>query len=368
MRANYGKKLRNYFIHHSNPIFLFDFSWYQVFDSASVDSNILGIKKTKNQNKVLSVIAGKEFDINNFQAYVDKNAASMTFYEDNYWTIKSDDHNVLKRKLISSGMNLNEWDFTIYRGILTGLNEAFIIDSQTKDELINMDSKNLEIIKPLIRGRDVERFGYNFQELWLIFSRRGIDIDDYPTIKEYLNKYKIQLLPKINEKQNQGRKPGTYKWFEIQDNTAYFPEFDKEKLIWAETMRVHKLGDRSFPRFGYDITGIFPDKTVFIGVGYHLKYLLAFLNSAIGRWLIMEYVTKLDTGGYMMQKIFLDKIPIIIADENHENLIIELIDQILAAKKSDSHADTSALENEIDQLVYDLYGLTEEEKRIVEGE
>ena len=131
-------------------------------------------------------------------------------------------------------------------------------------------------------------------------------------------------------------------------------------------MRVHKTGNRNFPRFGYDNNGIFTDKTVFIGVGSHLKYLLGFLNSSIGKWLIMEYVTKLDTGGYMMQKIFLEKIPIIVPNQEQENKIINLVDKILNIKKSELPIYTTDLEKQIDDLVYNLYDLTEEEIKIIE--
>ena len=130
-------------------------------------------------------------------------------------------------------------------------------------------------------------------------------------------------------------------------------------------MRVHKTGDRDFPRFGYDNKGIYTDKTVFIGIGSHLKYLMAFLNSSIGKWLIMEYVTKLDTGGYMMQKTFLDKIPVIVPSQDQEEQIINIVDKILEAELSKT--STKALEKEVDELLYKLYNITPQEQKIIEG-
>lgn len=366
LRANYGQALREFFVQKTNPIFLFDFSWFQVFENASVDSNILGLQKTSPVNKVLAAVAEKDFDIANLDNYIESKAAVTSFPAGDYWTVKDETYTQLKIKVSAKGKMLSKWNFEIYRGILTGFNKAFIIDDVKKNELIKLDKRNKEVIKPLIRGRDVERYEYNFENLWLIFTRREINIDDYPTIKEYLKEYKDDLEPKKDRNQKRGRKPGPYQWYEIQDNTAYYKEFDKEKLIWAETMRVHKTGDRNFPRFGYDAKGTYPDKTIFIGTGSHLKYLLAFLNSSVGRWLIMEYVTKLDTGGYMMQKVFLDKIPIFVPSSKQEKDIIAVVDNILEAKKQNK--DSKSLEEKIDHLVYSLYELTPDEQKIIEAQ
>lgn len=365
MRANYGQKLRYFFSHRVNPIFLFDFSWYQVFDNASVDSNILGFIKEENQNKVLSAVAEKDFEISELVNYIETKAAITSYPDDNYWTIADREYTALKSKLTSVGKPLGEWEMQIYRGILTGYNEAFIVDEATKDELIKRDKKSAEIIKPLIRGRDVERFSYNFEKLWLIFTRRGIDIELYPAVKQHLLQFKEDLTPKKSKDQKRGRKAGSYQWYEIQDNIAYYKEFEKEKLVWAETMRVHKTGDRNFPRFGFDTNGIYTDKTIFIGVGKHLKYLLAFLNSTIGKWLVMEYVTKLDTGGYMMQKIFLDKIPVYVPEEDDEKLIIKIVDELIAAQKKG--LDTLKYEKEINEAIFRLYKLSAKEIKAVEG-
>lgn len=364
MRANYGQKLRHYFQHHTNPIFLFDFSWVQVFESASVDSNILGFTKSINLNQVLASVAENDFDVNNFEQYIVSKTISTTFPDNDYWTIKDGIHIKLKNRILSLSKPLLEWDLSIYRGVLTGLNDAFIIDENLKAEFEKNDPKNMNIIQPLIRGRDVERFGYNFENLFLINSHNGIKelgikpINlpvEYPIIYNYLLHYKDKAEERADKGDN---------WYNLR-NCAYLNEFGKEKLIWAETMRVHKSGNRNFPRFGYDNQGIITDKTVFFGVGKHIKYLLAFLNSSTGKWLIKEYVTKLDTGGYMMQKIFLDKIPVAVPNQRQENTFIKLVDKILLAKQAGE--DTSNSEQEIDKLVYELYNLTEEEIKIVEG-
>ena len=217
---------------------------------------------------------------------------------------------------------------------------------------------------PYLRGRDIRRYGFNHEDLWLIFTRRGIDIEQYPFVKKYLGQLKEKLTPK-NNGEKIGRKPGPYQWYEIQDSVAYYPSFREEKLVYAETMRIHKSDTSNFPRFGYDDQEYYCDKTTFIATGKNIKFLLGILNSKVGNYLIREYVTKLDTGGYMMQKVFLEKIPVIEPPFDEEVTIS--VEKILSVKKENPAADTSSLEAEIDQLVYRLYGLTEEEIAIVEG-
>lgn len=363
MRANYGKKLRHYLVHHTNPVFLFDFSWYQVFENASVDSNLLAFTKQPYRYNTFSVIAKQDFSIFNLKSYVDKNVIVKSFPDNNYWAISDYGIEDLKSKFVKLGVPLVDWDLKIFRGILTGLNDVLIIDKEKKEELISLDPRNSDLIKPLLRGRDVERYGYTFQNLFLINSHNGIKEKgikpinvkkDYPTIYKYLFDYKSEL---------QKRSDKGDEWYNLR-NCAYLEEFNSEKLIWAETMRIHKTGDRNFPRFGYDSEGFYTDKTVFIGVGSHLKYLLAILNSKIGKWLIMEYVTKLDTGGYMMQKTYLDKIPILVPTSQQEKEVNDLVNQILKFQKSNKRSDE--LEKKIDMLFYQYYQLTFEEMKIID--
>ena len=362
MRANYGAKLRNYLLENTNPILLFDFNWYQVFQNASVDSNLLMLSKSVNKNKVLAAFAGKDFTIENLSTYINQNSITTSFPPDNYWSIRDLEHDALKNKISSKGTPLSNWDLHINYGIKTGLNDAFIIDDETRNKLIADDPRNTEIIKPLIRGRDVERYGYNFSNQYLINAHNGVKelgikpvniILEYPTLYAHLSKFKTKAEERTDKGDN---------WYNLR-NCAYLLEFEKEKLIWAETMRVHKTGDRNFPRFGYDVKGTITDKTAFIGVGSNLKYLLGFLNSSIGKWLIMEYVTKLDTGGYMMQKTYLDKIPVLYPDANQEMEINQLVDKILDS--IDKHINTNFLETQIDEKLFQFYDLTPYEIELI---
>jgi len=407
MRATYGKELREYLLKRTNPYFVFDFSWFQVFENASVDTNILCFQKATFKSNLLGASAQKDFKLETLAAYVNQNLTILNVSGSGYWNVAPKTSQSIKAKIEAKGKKLEEWDFQINRGIVSGLNEAFQIDTATKDALIVKDKRNAEIIVPLLRGRDIERYGYKFADVFFIntyngflvtiknaekdiikeddetflykpedseewFSAKRIEHSkgshyrinrvivekDYPSVYEHFNKFEEGL----KKREDQGNH-----WTNLR-NCAYDEQFKTEKLVWAETMRIHKKGNRNFPRFGFDSENHYTDKTVFIGVGEHLKYLLAVLNSSVGRWSIMEYVTKLDTGGYMMQKVFLDKIPIVEPDEKTERKIEALVDMIIAKKYPNTAADTTILENQIDEMVFKLYGLSYEEVLVVEPE
>src|SRR5690606_17466112 len=137
-------------------------------------------------------------------------------------------------------------------GVLTGLNAAFVIDEATRNELIAADPRSADVIKPWLRGRDVKRWAVEWDGLYVIFTRRGIDIDQYPAIKAYLAQYRERLEPG----KKGGRKPGSYKWYEIQDSVAYYEKFDKPKIIWPDIAKA--------PTFAYDSGGFFTDTTTYM--------------------------------------------------------------------------------------------------------
>ena len=249
------------------------------------------------------------------------------------------------------GTPLKDWDINIYRGILTGYNEAFIIDGATKERLIKEDPKSAEIIRPILRGRDIKRYGYEFADLWLINTHNGvrekgikpIDVKDYPAIKRHLDQY----WDKIEPRADQGITPYNLR------NCVYIEDFSKPKILWAETMRIHKGDTINFPRFGFEEDGKYvTDKTCFFATGKDLKYINAVLNSAVGRYLLSQYVSILDDGGYLMQKIYLELIPIAPYSPKLETVVANSI--------------IANAELAIDEIVYQLYGLSEEEVSFIE--
>jgi hypothetical protein len=276
------------------------------------------------------------------------------------WALERPDVLALMDKLRTVGKPLGDYvEGKFYRGVLTGLNEAFVIDEETKARLITEDPKSAAIIKPWLRGRDIWKWKAQWAGLYVLFTRRGIDIDQFPTIKRYLEQYKDRLIPKPddwdNKKEWPGRKPGPYKWFEIQDNTAYFEEFEKEKILWPGITSeiVFGLGDKG--QFGNDNNQLIVSSD---------RCLLAILNSQLIRFVLQQICDKVRGGFYRMKMIYVEQLPIPSATDAQQAPIIERVQKILAAPDS---PDVPQLEAEIDRLVYALYGLTDEEIAVVEG-
>lgn len=257
----------------------------------------------------------------------------------------------IKEKIEQIGIPLKDWDIQINYGVKTGFNEAFIIPGWKRRDLIEKDPRSEEIIRPILRGRDIKRFGYTFADRWLINTHNGlrengilpINIEEYPAIKTHLNQYWKQ----IEARADQGVTPYNLR------NCAYIEDFFQQKLVWAETMRIHKNSADRFPRFGFDLSGNFvTDKTCFFAVGRDIKYVLAVLNSTLGRYLCSKFVSILDDGGYLMQKIYLENIPIAPKKSRLEGLV----DTVLVRE-----FEKEAIEDELDDLVYQAYGLSADE-------
>jgi hypothetical protein len=376
LRANYGQSLRQFFCSHTSCLQLIDFNYFQVFSEASVDTNILTYTHGTTEEIENATLVQQDFELEYINEYIKQNKIKISRLSSSYWSIIPQEKTDLKEKLKIHSKELKDWDISINYGIKTGLNDAFIINKEIRHKIISKDPKSEDLIFPYLRGRDTRRYGIQHEDLYLIATLPSleINIEDYQGIKDYLE----QFLPKLNQtgdtfinsegKKEKTRKKTSGKWFETQDSIAYWQDFKKEKLVYAETMRIHKNDLSNFPRFGFDDESFFCDKTTFIATGDNIRYLLGILNSKIGRYLIKEYVTKLDTGGYMMQKVFVEVIPIKIPSTKEKANIEYIVKKVIDAKKKNLLADTTKLESQIDHLVYQLYGLTEEEIEIIENE
>ena len=381
MRAGYGEKLRRFFIQY-NPVILIDLG-PNVFDNATVDTNILIVQKAKNQHCLRAVTVNeKNKNQLDFAALLEKNGTLLPNLSADAWFIGSNAEQQLKEKIERIGKPLKDWDVNIYRGILTGLNEAFIIDSDKRQEILDdcQDEKERRltkaIIKPILRGRDIKRYYYEWDGLWVIFipwhfplhkdlSIQGASekaenefIRQYPSVYNHLLKYK-ESLSKRNKEETGIR----YEWYALQRCAAtYYPEFEKEKVVWAETTQEVKMS--------FVPSGIYLQKTCFMITGKNLKYLEGIINSLLIEWYARKSAHQLGFNGLYLSGTFMEKLPIPPIPSTSEPIVshIELlVDNILDAKNDSPQADTSEWEKEIDQLVYKLYELTDEEIAIVEG-
>ncbi len=314
--------------------------------------------------------------------FVKQTATPCAFTSSESWVILSPIEQSIKRKIETIGTPLKDWDVNIYRGILTGCNEAFIIDENKRQEILTWcadveERKRTEqIIRPILRGRDVKRYAYNWAGLYLLWIPWHFPLHEdesiigasekaesefskqFPAVYKHLFYYKDVL-----SKRNQSETGIRYEWYALQRWGAnYWDDFAKPKIVWAETMRIHRDDVLNFPRFALATDQIYTDKTCFIGTGEsdELKLVLGILNSKVGRYQLGSLVSKMDDGGWLMQKIYIEKILIPKILPKHHKRIISLVDNILNFKVK------SGAEHELDVCVYDIYGLSDDETRHIE--
>ncbi len=372
-RAKYGAKLREWLLKKTTIVSYMELNALKVFESAAVDTSIMNfIKQTP----------PKESDFNYYEPTPNdkddlKNTPHLTMRQNALSTESFIFANTqlldLRDKIESIGTPLKDWDIQIYRGILTGCNEAFIIPTEKRDEILNAcktqeERKRTEVlIKPILRGKDIKRYSYEWAHLWVINTHNGytsalkskippIDIEKYPATKAHLDAH----YDTIATRSDQGDTP-----YHLR-NCAYLEDFEKEKIVYPETSQG--------AYFYNENSGIFLEKTAFMIVSdaYNLKLLTALLNSKLITFYFKNFCGGciLGKSGYQYNKHALEKIPIPQITEKNQELADKITDgakQILALKEKDPKANTQGLEKEIDALVYRLYNLTDEEIKIIEN-
>ncbi len=267
----------------------------------------------------------------------------------NAWVILSLIEKAIKDKINSKGVPLTKWDISIFRGILTGYNPAFIIDSQTKEKLIAADPKSADLIRPILRGRDIKRYDYTFAELWLINVHNGIkdknippvNIEEYPAVKDYLNNY----YPKLEKRLDKGVTPYNLR------NCAYMDDFSRQKIMYNDICQ--RLSFCLVPKDIFCVNTVY-----FIKDNPHLKYLLACLNTNIIDWYYRTLSVQLGEKAVRMFSIYVEKIPLPIPSEKDEIQIASLVDELLIADIDEQHC----LEEQIEKTIAKLYDLTQEEQ------
>ncbi|WQT30617.1 class I SAM-dependent DNA methyltransferase [Helicobacter pylori] len=372
-RAKYGAKLRGLLLKKTTLVSYMELNALKkVFESATVDTSIISfIKQPPPKESVFNYYEPTENDKENLKStpsiLMKQNALSTESFIFADATLLD-----LRDKIESVGTPLKDWDIQIYRGILTGANEAFIITTEKRDEILNACKTQEErerterLIKPILRGKDIKRYSYEWASLWVINTHNGytsnlkfkippIDIEKYPAIKTHLNSH----WDTIATRSDQGDTP-----YHLR-NCAYLEDFEKEKIVYPETSQG--------AYFVYENSGIFLEKTAFMIVSdaYNLKLLTALLNSKLVTFYFKNFCGGciLGKSGYQYNKHALEKIPIPQITPQNQELTHKITDgakQILALKEKDPKANTQELEKEIDALVYQLYNLTDEEIKIIE--
>jgi adenine-specific DNA-methyltransferase len=362
MRAGYGDVLREYFS-QKNPIKLLNFGGLQIFESATVDTNILLIENATNANSLLAVQFQNDFkNGDNIAQYVSSNLMKLSDLSSVAWCIASTEEIELKKKIEALSSPLEEWDVNINYGIRTGYNEAFIIDEATKDQLIKSDPRSTELIRPILRGKDISKYKFSWDKKYLIAVHYDMskEIDNFPAIKEHLIRYKDPLQDRAQVKR------GDHHWMELDQNPskAYMGKIGGAKIIYPNMSNAFSAV--------YDDNNFVVNQKCFFITGNNLKYLLAFLNSKLNFFNFKFIGASLGEGGYEMSKIFINKLPIKSISLDKQKPFENLVDNIMTNINSDDYQsntrkqeDTNNSLAQIDQLIYGLYNLTTNEINII---
>lgn len=386
-RAGYGEALREFLLKNVKFLEYTDLNGIKVFDSATVDTSILCFEKSKSKdnkfkylalsNEILKTCA---YDIGLYKDFAEFSQNSLSKES---FTFSDENTSALKAKIERIGTPLKEWHgLNIYRGILTGYNEAFIITTEKRNEILANckdeaeKERTAKLIRKMLRGRDIKRYSYEWAGLWVIFIpwhfpnvekpktmlENEQDLkEQYPSLYKHLLSHKERL-----SKRNKEETGIRYEWYCLQRWGAnYYQEFEKEKIVYSEIVRK--------PQFYLDVNlNFYAEATSFILTGENLKYLIAFLNNDFVAFIFKTFYAggNLGENGFRYKKAFLEKLPIPKINSKNQKLaneLVNLVDEILKAKEQDKNANTQELENKINSLVYKLYNLTEEEIKIIEG-
>ena len=286
--------------------------------------------------------------------FVQQNCSISNFNTSESWVILSQIEQSIRRKIEAVGKPLKDWDIQIYRGVLTGYNEAFIISTEKRDEILSncLDederTRTAEIIRPILRGRDIKRYGYSWADLWLINTHNGvkgaiprIDVNDYPAIKQHLDSYWDSIAVRADK----GDTPYNLR------NCAYLEDFNKPKIIWK------RIG--SILRFSYDDKGCIGLDSTCFATGADIEYLCCVLNSKMGHYLLKD-APKTGTGDLLVSVQAVDPIMIPIPNDSISCMLSEKLN-ILKVSES------ASVDNEIDDIIFSLYHLSPEEISFIIG-
>jgi hypothetical protein len=359
-RAKYGADLRRYMVTHTEMRQIIDFGDEAVFDALAYPTIVIATKRPESEllkaapNDVLALnwdSTNPAHEVAHFPEVfaAEHFAVPQSELKAGGWHLEPSSNRSLLDRLRKSGTPLRQFvGSRVYRGITTGFNVAFELEADDYAQLIKDDPKSADVIKPYLRGKNIKRWKSHPQDLWLIFTRRGIDINDYPAIKRYLQVFREKLEPKPNdwdEKINgawTGRKAGSYNWFEIQDNIAYWKELELPKIVSTKISIA--------PTFCLDETGSYlGNTTYFFTASKEPLFLLGLLNSAISAFFSRNVFVGKQGGFYEVQPVALELFPIPEATKLQRAVISSVVGAVLGS------IEVNEYERLLNGLVYELF-------------
>lgn len=345
-RAKYGKKLRKYLLNYQLDSYD-DYTGEKVFKDATVDPAVIVMKKQAPQSN--NILVDKEFEL------------KQADFTDGTWSFYSPKVLEVRDKIVEKGELLKDLDVNIYSGIKTGYNKAFVLKKDDVNKLIAEDKSSMDIIKPLLRGRDIKPNQIAFDDLYLIMSKDGLNVrKEYPVIFNHLNQYRARLKSRSDQ--------GEY-WFNLRV-CSYYDEFEKPKLIYPN-MASHLFTV-------YDEEGFYTNQKCFIILSdtINLKFLHSLLSSKVLNFIFMLLGSPLGSGGYDINKYYVEQLPIVFNEEKEKEIIdlteksmdihkILNSDALAPKEKNIYQQQLAVIEDGIENLIYELYDLSEEDIAII---
>lgn len=373
LNASYGKSLRKYFIEKTNPLQLIDFGKAKIFEAATVFVNILIFKKAEYKNELEACQLKEDFKVeeNDLGIYFETHCRVLNNLTDSVWKIGEEEVELINKEIEHKGTALKDWKgLDFYRGITTGLNEAYHINQDVRDELINEDKKNADIIKPLLRGKDIKKYTYENNQNYILFIPWHFPLHNnpnvtnasekaeadfrkhFPAVYRHLSQFKKEL-----SERNKDETGIRYEWYAMQRYGAnYWQEFEKEKIIWIE------ISDKA--NYTYDTNGMYLTNSAYFISGSNLKYILAVLNSRAADFYFFQITAKIAGGRKRYTKQYVEQIPIPQVSLSMQKPFEALVDYLLYLndKKFEqifphttNERIASHIEDVLNMMVYELY-------------
>ncbi|NWJ97022.1 MAG: Eco57I restriction-modification methylase domain-containing protein, partial [Chloroflexi bacterium] len=349
-RADYGKNLRQFFSSKVKLQTVIDFGDLPVFEATAYPSIIIGAKGVPSPKHELATLSVETLEVvNQLPDFIKANAGQQpqSTLTIEGWNIGEATTQALLAKIKAAGQPLTKYiGGKFYYGIKTGFNEAFVIDSVTRDQLIAQDPKSVEIIKPFLRGKDVKRYKVTYANLYIILAYRGVNISNYPAILNHLSQYETQLR----------KKAGGGQWYELQASPGDFSRFENQKIVYPDIAPSC--------RFSYDSSGMYGVNTLYFIPSTDM-YLLGLLNATVTEF-YYRFLSSQIRGGYLrFFSIYVGQIPISTPKPEQRVKIEGLVNKLI--EQGPDAPGATEWQAEIDRVVYEIYGLTDEEIALVEG-
>ena len=351
LRAEYGKSTRQFFAESHTPLRLVELG-KDVFENAIVDSSILLLREGKHGDPCMTVDMD-QFNVDEFPPE-DRHWGRLRPCGTQPWAVLSRIEQRVMDRMNRRGLPVREWSVDLSYGIKTGYNRAFIVSEEVRQRLVADDPRSMDILKPMLQGRDLRRWSARFNDRWLVYLQRGTRIEDYPGILGWMRQHERALSKKSSR---------IMAWYELRGGPSddAHRRFAGEKLFWMD------MTERG--RFAYSANEMYCGDTVFVMSGQSLKYLCGILNSRLVAWLIGRTAVTTGMGLPRWKKYMVETIPVPRPTDEEEGRIVGLVERLIETTRDRDESgseEVARIENELDQVVYQLYELAEDEVATIE--